>query len=125
PHAPSPPSTSGSPTPTYRFLVGPTRSGSALQDYDTANTYGWNTAGLAAGVYVLEVDVRNQGSAAGYEAWVQLSYTLAGCGAARLTTDLTSPQASGKTIVLTASATCPGTPEYRLLVNRTVAGPYG
>src|SRR5207237_1419915 len=107
-------------TATYRFLVG----GTMVQDYGTANTYGWSTAGLAAGVYGPEVDVRNQGSAAGYEGWVQLSYTLAGCSAARLTTDLTSPQASGKTIVLTASATCPGTPEYRFLVNGTVAGPY-
>jgi len=118
-------STSGCPTPTYRFLVGHNGSFTVVQAYGTSNSYGWNTAGLAAGVYVLEVDVRNQGSAAGYEGWVQLSYTLAGCSAARLTTDLTSPQTSGKTIVLTASATCPGTPEYRFLVNGTVVGPYG
>ncbi|HKN51842.1 MAG TPA: PQQ-binding-like beta-propeller repeat protein, partial [Amycolatopsis sp.] len=100
-------------TPEYRFLVG----GSVQQAYGTTNTFTWNSAGKAAGTYSLEVDVRNQGSSAGYEAWRIINFTLVGCGSAGLTTDRPSPQSSGTTIVLTATASCPGTPEYRFLVN--------
>ncbi|TMD94077.1 MAG: hypothetical protein E6I72_13965 [Chloroflexi bacterium] len=108
-------------TPEYRFLVG----GSVVQGYGPASTYGWSSAGLAAGTYALEVDVRDQGSPAGYEAWAKLSFTLAGCSAARLTTDKPSPQKAGTPVVVNATATCPGTPEYRFLVNGTVVQPYG
>ena len=114
-------SASGCPTPTYRFLVG----GTVVQGYSPTTTFSWNAAGKAPGTYTLEVDVRNQGSTAGYEAWSTVSYTLAGCSAVRLTTSKTSPQVHGTPIVLTAAATCPGTPEYRFLVAGVVVQNYG
>jgi len=114
-------SASGCPTPNYRFLV----DGSVVQAYSSTNSFSWNTAGKAAGRHTLEVDVRNQGSPSGYEAWATLTYTLAGCTAATLRTDKTSPQAQGTTITLTASATCPRAVEYRFLVNGVVVQNYG
>lgn len=106
--------------PEYRFLV----DGRVVQGYGTASTFTLATAGLAVGTHALEVDVRGQGSAAGYEAWAKASLTLAGCSAARLTTDRASPQKTGTTVVLTATATCPGTPEYRFLVGGVVVQDY-
>jgi muramidase (phage lysozyme) len=113
-------SAAGCPTPTYRFLVG----GSVVQAYSTTSTFSWNAAGKAPGTYSLEVDVRNQGSPSGYEAYAIVSYSLTGCSAAHLTTSKSSPQAHGATVVLTASATCPGTPQYRFLVGGAVVQDY-
>lgn len=113
-------SAAGCPTPTYRFLVG----GSVVQAYSTTSTFSWNAAGKAPGTYSLEVDVRNQGSPSGYEAYAIVSYSLTGCSAAHLTTSKSSPQAHGTTVVLTATATCPGTPQYRFLVGGAVVQDY-
>jgi hypothetical protein len=116
--------TSTCPTPNYRFLVGRNGVFTVVQPYGAANTFTWNTAGQAAGAYVLEVDVRDQSSSAGYEAWAQAGYNVVACTAATLTTDKPSPQPGGAGIVLTATATCPTAAEYRFLVNGVVVQAY-
>jgi hypothetical protein len=89
-----------------------------VQDYSPASTYSWSTAGKLQGTYGLEVDVRNQGAGAPYETVANLSFALSipACTAARLSTDKTSPQAHGTTVVLSGSASCAGSPEYRFWV---------
>lgn len=63
--------------PTYRFWIrAPGGNWTIVQDYSSSNSYLWNTSGLAAGSYGLEVDVRDQGAAASYEAVANLTYTL-------------------------------------------------
>jgi hypothetical protein len=78
-----------------------------------------NTTGKPSGVYGLEVDVRNQGSTAVYETVANLNYLIDACTSAKLTASPASPQAHGTTIVLTGSATCLGTPQYRFWVRAT------
>src|SRR5205085_11886005 len=59
-------------TPEYRFLV----NGAVLQGYSTTNTKTWDTTGKTPGTYQLEVDVRNQGSPAGYESWAIVTFRV-------------------------------------------------
>jgi len=109
-------STSGCPNPRYRFwIAAPGQPWNVVQDYSSANTYSWSTTG-AAGTYRLEVDVRDQSSSVAYDQVRNLSYSLVGCSAARLSTNKTSPQVHGTQITLTGSASCLGTPEYRFWV---------
>ena len=53
-----------------------TLNGTVVQPYGMNNSMSWNTTGNAPGAYHLEVDVRNQGSTLGYEAWSAAAYTL-------------------------------------------------
>jgi P2-related tail formation protein len=94
-----------------------------VQDYSTTSTYSWSSAGRAAGTYQLEVDVRDQG-AGGYEVWSVRSYTLSACTAAGLSASPPGHAATGTTVTLTATASCPGTPTYRFLVNGTMVQDY-
>jgi spore germination protein YaaH len=104
-------------TPQYRFWVkAPGGSWQIVQDYGAAATYAWNTAGKPNGWYGLEVDVRDAGSPAVYETVANLSYLVDRCSAARLTTDKASPQRAGTAVVVSARATCAGTPQYRFWV---------
>lgn len=103
--------------PVYRFWISPPSGGwHIVQDYSPTNTYSWNTSGLS-GTYRIEVDVRNTGSSLPYVAVKGITYTIGRCTAAELTADKTSPQAPGATIVLTAGASCTGTPEYEFLID--------
>jgi len=110
-------STSTCPTPNYRFWIGQGGSWRIVQDYSSANTFSWTGTG-AAGTYGVEVDVRDASSTVAYDAVRSITYSLVGCSAAHLSTDKASPQAAGTTVVLTATATCPGTPDYRFWVGR-------
>ena len=112
-------STSGCPTPNYRFWVGQNGIWRILQDYSAASTFSWNTAGYAPGTYGVEVDVRDQSTSVPYDRLANLTYTLNGCTAAHLATDKASPQVYGTTVLLTGSATCPGTADYRFWVGRS------
>jgi len=104
-------------TAQYRFWVrAPGGSWTIVQDYSPASAYALNTTGKPSGAYGLEVDVRNQGSTAVYESVANLTYLIDVCTAARLTTNLPSPQPHGTAIVLTGSATCLGTAQYRFWV---------
>ena len=107
-------------TPEYRFLV----NGAVARGYSTSSTFNWSTASLRAGTYGLEVDARNQGSTDGYNTYAMTSFTLTGCTSARMSTSKASPQPPGGAILLTASSTCPATPEYRFLVGGVVVQNY-
>jgi hypothetical protein len=110
--------TTGCPAPNYRFWVGQGGIWKMVQDYSAGSTFTWNTNGYAAGAYGVEVDVRDQSSSASYDHVANIAYTLGGCTSAHLATDKASPQQTGATILLTASAACPGTAEYRFWVGR-------
>ena len=122
-------STSACGSPTYRFLVGRSGRWSVVQGYTAGATYGWSSTGMAAGALQLEVDVRDQNSSSSYDGWAQIPYTLNACSTAHVTAGQTSPQPAGTTIALNATATCPGTPEYRFMVGHagvwTVVRAYG
>ncbi len=104
-------------TAQYRFWIRqPGGSWNIVQDYSSASTFTWNTAGKPNGWYGLEVDVRDLGSTATYETVANLNFLVDACTAATLRADKTSPQPRGTTIVLTGGATCRGTPQYRFWV---------
>jgi hypothetical protein len=107
--------TSGCASPTYRFWVGQGGAWRILQDYSPTSTFTWTGTG-AAGTYGIEVDVRAGGETVAYDHVRNITYALTGCTFARLAPDKTSPQSRGTTIVLTGSATCAGTPQYRFWV---------
>jgi hypothetical protein len=60
----------------YRFLVIHGGQVTVVQAYSTSSSATWSTTGYAAGAYTVEVDVRNQGSTLGYEAWATSADTL-------------------------------------------------
>ena len=115
----------------YRFwTLAPGGRWTVVQDYSTASTFTWSTAGKPNGMYGLEVDVRDQGSTASYETVANLNFLVDACSAAKLSTDKPSPQVHGTTVTLTGSATCLGTPQYRFWVKApggswTVVQDYG
>jgi len=107
----------GCPNPRYRFwMAAPGGAWSVVQNYGSASTYNWSATG-APGTYRFEVDVKDASSSATYDTVSNLSYTLAGCSSAQLATDKSSPQLVGTaSVTLTATASCPGTPDYRFWV---------
>ena len=115
--------TSGSGTYDYKYMLNTGGAWSVLQDYPSTNTYVWNTTGLAAGQYGLQVLVRNQGSSLGYEAYKNIPYTVLAktpATGATLVADKTSPQAAATGILLTAGGSGPsgsGPYEYRFMLN--------
>jgi spore germination protein YaaH len=117
--------------PEYRFWTrAPGGAWKVAQDYSSAASYSWSTAGLADGVYGLEVDVRDQSATVSYEATTNTTFMVDACSNARLAVDKASPQPVGTTVNLTASATCLGTAEYRFWVrppggNWTIVQDYG
>lgn len=64
-------------TPQYRFwLQPPGGRWTIVQDYGSGATFSWNTTGLAAGTYRVEVDVRDTGASATYETVAWFSFTI-------------------------------------------------
>src|SRR5205823_3893339 len=102
--------------PQYRFWVqAPDGSWDVAQRYSTTRTFTWSGSGVPASVGI-EADVIQQTSSVGYDAVKNLTYVVKGCSGASLTTNSQSPQQAGTTVILTASSTCPGPPEYRFWV---------
>jgi hypothetical protein len=91
-----------------------------LSGYASSNTTTWN-ADYRPGSYMFEVDLRPAGSAASYVTYLDVAFSLSGCGTPTLSPDKASPQVAGNTVTWTANATCTGTPEYRFEV-RSAAG---
>ena len=102
-------------TASYRFWVRP--PGGAWQvarDYSTTNTFSWQTAGLSEGIYGLEVDVRDNGATASYEAVSSQSFLLSsGPCAPGLTASPASPGATGASLTFTGTAVRCANPRYR------------
>jgi len=104
--------------PEYRFWIRrPGASWTVVRDYSPSASYTWITTGLVSGSYALEVDVRNQGAAAPYEATFNMPFVLdPPCTTTALTASPASPQPAGTAVTLTASATGCSTPEYQFWV---------
>ncbi|HEV2035683.1 MAG TPA: hypothetical protein VGU71_16070 [Candidatus Dormibacteraeota bacterium] len=116
-------STSGCPSPRYRFWIRPPGGPWTIkQDYGPTSSFTWNDTGLA-GAYGVEVDVRDASESVSYDAVTNLTYQLNGCSAVSLGANPTSPQPPSGSVLLTASATCPGTPIYRFWV-QAPGGPW-
>jgi hypothetical protein len=100
-------------TPVYRFWAQPPGgSWGIVRDYAAGNTFSWNTTGLA-GSYNLEADVKDASSAASYDSTSKIPYTLNGCTGAGISEAPPSPHQPGGTVIVTGSASCPGTATYR------------
>jgi hypothetical protein len=118
-------SSTGCAAPAYRFWISPPGGGwSIVRDYSTSNAFNWSSPATGlAGSYRLEVDVRDQGESAVYDVVANRTYVLNPCSAAGLSTNPASPHYPAGNIVLTGTATCPGTPTYRFWV-RPPSGPW-
>jgi hypothetical protein len=64
----------GSGTYQYRFWVHDGTSWKILQDFGPAAAYEWTPP--ASGTYIVQVHARSAGSAATYEAWTGIEYTV-------------------------------------------------
>jgi len=104
----------------YRFWVNSGSGFSVVQDYSAANTFAWTPA--ATGAYDILVDVRSVGTSIMRETSTKLFFyqiisSVAATGVS-VVPDLTSPQASGTPITLTASGQGgSGSYEYRFWLN--------
>ena len=113
-------SANGCTTPTFKFwLQAPGGAWTVVQDFSTANTWTWNTTGLAAGTYLLDVYARQNGSSVAYETHISPnpSYVLQAattpCTSVTATASPASPQAPGASVTFTATSTgCPK-PSYQ------------
>ncbi|MHB8773463.1 MAG: phage tail protein [Syntrophales bacterium] len=102
---------------TYRNPAGTWTVG---QVYSATATWTWNTAGLAAGTYVIQVWARNAGSTASYEAYKSLSYILT--LGMTITPSLSSPRPVGTSITFTAEASGGSGSYHYYFTYRTPAG---
>jgi hypothetical protein len=107
-------------TPLYRYWSQAPGGGWVIaRDYSLSPTYAWNTAGLAAGVYNIDVWVLQNGSAVAEESAAVVPYTLSAavpCTTANMTPDKASPQAAGTTVTFTATSAACSQPTYRFWV---------
>jgi len=113
----------GCPNPVYQFWVqAPGGSWSVVQSYSSASTATWNTTGLAAGTYSLDVWVKQSGSAADFEAEIKpyLTYTLQIPNTCTAVTwnapSPASPQAPGVQVNLGGTASGCTNPTYEFWV---------
>jgi len=121
---------SGCPNPVYQFWTqAPGGAWTILQAYSTASSVSWNTTGLSAGIYSLDVWVKQSGSSASWEAHLSPNptYTLQSGPACTAVTwnapSPPSPQAPGASVTFSASASgCPN-PVYEFWV-QAPGGPW-
>ena len=101
----------------YRFWVrAPGGAWKIARDYAPSSSFTWNTPSTPRGYYGVEVDVRSVGSTAAYETVANLTYLVDACTSAHVSVSPASPQKTGTIIVVTGTASCAGTPEYRFWV---------
>ncbi|HEV2034638.1 MAG TPA: CAP domain-containing protein [Candidatus Dormibacteraeota bacterium] len=116
---------SGCPNPRYRFWIRPPGGAWTItQNYGSASSFVWNGTGLA-GSYGVEVDARDaaEGSSVSYDVVKNIIYQLNGCSAVSLAANPASPHSPNGSVLLTGTATCPGTPTYRFWV-QAPGGPW-
>lgn len=105
-------------TPQYRFMIQPPGgSMSVVRDFGGSSGYAW-IAGGPGGTYTLEVDAKSSAAPATAMASATTSFTLSSCSTASVGSSPPSPQQPGPTVVFTATATCPATPQYRFTLQR-------
>jgi hypothetical protein len=108
--------TSGCPSPRYRFWVLPPGGPWAIvQDYSASNTFSWSATGRM-GSYGIEVDVRDASETVAYDAVRNITYQLNGCSAAAISETPSGSAPHSTNVTLTGTATCPGTATYRFWV---------
>jgi len=108
-------------TPQYRFMIQPPGGAwSVVQDFSSTASYPWVASG-PGGTYNLELDAKSAAAPASSMTSVALGYSLASCTAAALASAPSAPQVPGPVVALTATATCPGTPQYRFTVKNPSA----
>ena len=104
----------GCPNPQYRFWIQPPGGAWAIaQDYSTAPSYAWNTAGKATGTYRFSVWVRDTTSPAAYDAYSAFYYSLAVIPCTGVTINAPAAAAVGTTVTVGASASGCSNPSYR------------
>ena len=104
--------------PQYRFMIqAPTGSWSVVRDFSSSSAYPWSGVG-PGGTYNLEVDAKSAAAPVSSMASAQVAYTLSACSAVTLATNPPSPQLPGPSVVLTGTATCPGTAQYRFSISK-------
>jgi hypothetical protein len=107
---------SGCPKPEYKWYVQSTNGTWTLaQNYSSAATFAWNTAGLPVGTYHVNLWARQQGDSTDPEAFSNNPYTLipfVPCTGATLTPDKASPQPAGTVVTYTAGATGCSQPSF-------------
>jgi hypothetical protein len=112
----------GCSNPRFKWLVRDTAGlWHVLADYPVAtNTFNWTFS--TAGTFLLEVQVRQSGSLAGYEAYSYITYTLfvppaaRPCSAVNLTPDMAAPQSPGAVVTFTATSAGCNSPVYLFYV---------
>ena len=109
--------TGGCGQPQYRFLLKTPGSSSSVevQAYSPGSTWTWETAGLPIGAYTITVQIKDLNSTAAFESTASVTEQLAysPCSSATLSADRVSPAQLGGTIVLSATSTVCGTPQYQ------------
>jgi hypothetical protein len=114
----------GCPNPLYQFWyqAQPNGTWTIIQPFGTASTATWNTSGLAAGTYNLDVWVKQQGSSATFDAEAKpyTTYTLQAPNTCTSVTwnppSPTSPQAPGAQVTLSGTAAGCSNPTYEFWV---------
>ena len=97
----------GTGTYEYKFQrkFGTSTTWSTLQNFSSGPTFTWDTAEATLGTYTMRVMVRNQASAASYEAIGSINYSVVQSSpvtAATLTSDVASPRQAGQAVTFTA-----------------------
>ena len=108
----------GCANPEYRYWVlPPGGTWTMVQDYTSATSYAWNTAGVAPGAYRFAVWARNVGSPNAYDVYSTMSYSVtAPCTGLTIAQAPPSPQISSTTVTLSAAGSgCPN-PNYRFWI---------
>jgi acid phosphatase len=112
-------SASGCPNPRYEFWVmAPGGGWTILQGYSSAATFSWNTT-PPAGTYRYSVWVRDAGSPAAYDTFfpgIRYTLTTTPCTLVTASAALTSPQAAGTDLTITASASGCTNPRYEFWI---------
>ena len=109
--------TGGSGTYGYQFTLNAGGTLTVVQAYGPSPAWAWNTTGLAAGTYFIQVDARSAGSVNASEASTFVSYVIGNAAATgvTLTASPTSPMAGGPVVTFTAAASGGGVYEYQFL----------
>jgi FtsP/CotA-like multicopper oxidase with cupredoxin domain len=116
----------GGMTPQYYFTYRNPVTGkwSVGQAYSGSATWTWNTTGMPAGTYSIQVWAKSLGSAATSEAVRTISYTLnsSTVQSVSLSPAPLSPQPIGTTVTFTANAVGGTTPQYYFTYRNPVTG---
>ena len=109
------------PNARFEFWMRPAGSTAwqVVQGYGPSSTYSWNSTGAVAGVVYFSVWARDISSAAAYDTYTSIPYTVtAGAACASTTvsaspTNVTQSSSGGTHVTITAAATgCPNGPRY-------------